>query len=85
MLKLKVKGAEKLMCSYCVGDGSEFTPNSFKRRAYWLIERPKWVLVHYMTEIGQPNEEIKFDLGEFEKELFSEGEKEINSYMMSLD
>ena len=48
-MKLKIDGEDKIVCSYCSGDG-EFTPSSFKRRAYRFIESPKYILIHYLDE-----------------------------------
>jgi hypothetical protein len=58
---LKQDGHDIVVCSYCVGSGiqeenSVITPKSFKRRAYWLINDPRFVFVHYLDEeIAQSN------------------------------
>jgi len=63
-MKLKHEGEEFAVCSYTCGAGSqdtnslpfsegtqkEFTPSSFKRRAYWLKNEPNYVFVHYIDE-----------------------------------
>eukprot|EP00347_Sterkiella_histriomuscorum_P020850 403336227 len=55
-VKLKLNGKEFAICAYTIGCGviqnssSYQTPESFKRRAYWLIDNPKYVLVHYLDE-----------------------------------
>jgi len=48
-MKLKIDGEDKIVCSYCSGDGV-LTPASFKRRAYRFIESPKYILIHYLDE-----------------------------------
>ena len=48
-MKLKIDGKETIVCSYSSGDGV-FTPASFKRRAYRVIENPKYILIHYLDE-----------------------------------
>ena len=52
-MKLKIDGVDKMICSYCAGDGLQ-TSKSFKRRAYWYINEPKYILVHYLdTQLEQ--------------------------------
>lgn len=63
--KLKHDGEEFAICAYTCGAGitksqdslpfsdgpvQDVTPQSFKRRAYWLKHDPKYVLVHYLDE-----------------------------------
>ena len=47
-MKLKVGGKVALVCSYCVGAGSELTSNTFRRRAYWADQNPNYIFVHYL-------------------------------------
>jgi hypothetical protein len=54
-MKLKIDGIDKIVSSYCSGDGVS-TPASFKRRAYWFIDSPKHILVHYLDEIVVKNQ-----------------------------
>lgn len=61
-MKLKHEGEEFAVCAYTCGAGlpegdanpfgehKVFTPSTFKRRAYWLKNDPKFVLVHYLDE-----------------------------------
>lgn len=49
-MRLKHEGNEFAICAYTKGDGTVTTPESFKRRAYWLKENPKYVVVHYLDE-----------------------------------
>ena len=54
-MRLKVGGKEAIICSYCSGAGFNeqtnfLTPITFKRRAYWLKEASKYILVHYLEE-----------------------------------
>ena len=61
-MRLKHEGDEFAICSYTKGSGiseevlpysstyADSTPESFKRRAYWLKDDPKHVLVHYLDE-----------------------------------
>ncbi len=49
-MRLKHEGNEFAICAYTKGDGTPVTPESFKRRAYWLKENPKYVVVHYLDE-----------------------------------
>ena len=51
-MKLKFNGVEFAICSYTKGSGVE-TPESFKRRGYWLKDSPKYILVHYLDEANQ--------------------------------
>lgn len=59
-VKLKVDGEEFAVCSYCKGSGTKqddskvATPDTFKRRAYWLKNDPKFILVHYLDEGNVP-------------------------------
>lgn len=46
-MKLKIKGEDAMICSYCCGDGIK-TASTFRRRAYWLINNPKYVFLHYL-------------------------------------
>jgi hypothetical protein len=39
-MRLKVNGAEFAICAYTKGAGVDETPESFKRRGYWLKENP---------------------------------------------
>ena len=48
-MRLKHEGSEFAICAYTKGSGFG-TPETFKRRAYWLKENPKYVLVHYLDE-----------------------------------
>ena len=48
--KLRIDGKALVKCSYCSGDGSDRTPASFRRRAYWMLDNPDYVLVHYIDE-----------------------------------
>jgi hypothetical protein len=48
-MRLKHEGSEFAICAYTKGSGFG-TPESFKRRAYWSKENPKYVLVHYLDE-----------------------------------
>ena len=51
-MKLKIKGEDAIICSYCCGDGVK-TASTFRRRAYWLINSPKYVFLHYLdTEVA---------------------------------
>jgi hypothetical protein len=55
-VKLKLNGLEFAICAYCKGNGvrgDSYTPESFKRRAYWLKENPEYVLVHYLDEANK--------------------------------
>jgi len=48
-VKLKLDGVHFAICAYALG--SDFgTPATFKRRAYWKIKDPNFVLVHYLDE-----------------------------------
>ena len=40
------------MASYCQGSGNDGTPETLRRRAYWLADTDdmKHVLVHYLDE-----------------------------------
>ena len=66
-MRLKLDSKEFAICAYTKGSGpsvgfdpdtatttsgmTNFTPESFKRRAYWLKEeKPNYVLVHYLDE-----------------------------------
>ncbi len=48
-MRLKVDGKEAVICSYCVEPRPE-RQTLFKRRAYWLKDSPKFILVHYLEE-----------------------------------
>ena len=50
-MRLKHEGIEFAICSYTKGEGN--TPESFKRRAYWLKDNSKYVLVHYLDEANK--------------------------------
>ena len=51
MSKLKIGGCDAIVCSYFVGAGNDTaTPATLKRRAYWLVEQPEYVIVHYLDE-----------------------------------
>ena len=52
-VKLKVNKQDIAVCSYCSGSGTGMTPQSFKRRAYWLIEQSKYILVHYLDDTDE--------------------------------
>lgn len=66
-VKLKIDGQEVAICSYCKGSGIPYalnqkdpdsdnlvvTPESFKRRAYWLIKNPQYIIVHYLDEANK--------------------------------
>lgn len=43
---MKVDGKDVAICAYVKGDGRSIS-ESFKRRAYWLIDNPTFVIVHY--------------------------------------
>lgn len=32
---------------------NDFTPESFKRRAYWLKDNSKYIIVHYLDEANK--------------------------------
>ena len=49
-MRLKYDGVEFAICAYTKGSGFQETSESFKRRAYWLKDNPKYVLVHYLDE-----------------------------------
>ncbi len=51
-MRLKHDGEEFAVCAYTKGSGQE-TPDSFKRRAYWLKDNPLHVLVHYLDEANK--------------------------------
>lgn len=51
-MRLKHEGNEFAISAYTKGDGM-LTPESFKRRAYWLKENPKYVVVHYLDEANK--------------------------------
>jgi len=48
-MRLKVEGQEFAVCAYTKAQDVE----SFRRRAYWLKEDPRHVLVHYLDEAGK--------------------------------
>jgi len=56
---LKLNSVEIITCAYCKGSGTSskenpwVTPESFKRRAFWLIQNPQFVLVHYLDEANR--------------------------------
>jgi hypothetical protein len=52
-MRLKHEGTEFAICAYTKGDGGATTPESFKRRAYWLKDNPKYVFVHYLDEASK--------------------------------
>ena len=62
--KLKLNGKEFAISSYCKGSGNMtkdmqvITPESFKRRAYWLIENPEYIIVHYLDEANKYYEQF---------------------------
>ena len=49
-MKLKINGEDTIICSYCCGDGIK-TASTFRRRAYWLINSPKYVFLHYLDTV----------------------------------
>lgn len=51
-MRLKHEGLEFAISAYTVGSGDK-TPESFKRRAYWLKENPQYVIVHYLDEANK--------------------------------
>ena len=93
--KLRVDGRELLKCSYCVGDGSLTTSSTFKRRAYWLIDQPEYVFVHYLNESsstkhseatlnsGGPQQETDFDF--MTPDQFEFHQKQENHYQVLQD
>ena len=56
-MRLKNDGQDFAICSYTKGNGiptdSGGTPESFKRRAYWLKENPRVIFVHYLDEANK--------------------------------
>ncbi len=50
-MRLKHEGHEFAVCAYT--KGAQDKPESFRRRAYWLKEDPKYVIVHYLDEAGK--------------------------------
>lgn len=48
-MRLKLDGQEFAVCAYTKAQDVE----SFRRRAYWLKEDPRHVLVHYLDEAGK--------------------------------
>ena len=51
-MSLKIEGRCVAMASYCQGSGNDGTPETLRRRAYWLADTSdmKHVLVHYLDE-----------------------------------
>jgi hypothetical protein len=49
------------VCSYCQGSGEE-TPISFRRRAYWLINDTRYILVHYLDEAHIDKSESRMEI-----------------------
>ena len=46
---IPLKSSNKsIYCTYTKGSG-KMTPQNFKRRAYWLLENPKFIFVHYLN------------------------------------
>ena len=54
-MRLKHEGNEFAICAYTKGHGGEgCTPESFRRRAYWLKDQTsKYVFVHYLDEANK--------------------------------
>jgi hypothetical protein len=54
-MRLKHNGEEFAICAYTKGAGTPETPDSFKRRAYWLINstQNKYVVVQYLDEANK--------------------------------
>lgn len=90
-----MNGSEFAVCSYTKGSGLAYQPKgekqqlltseSFKRRAYWLLENPKFILIHYLDEsskyylsyaqLNQSKERKLQRLGETSKEdLYQDGD-----------
>ncbi|CAI2368802.1 unnamed protein product [Moneuplotes crassus] len=55
----------KIKCSYTTGlAGSEKTPQTMKRRAYWILGDQKVIIIHYLDEgIVHENSSIKSEIG----------------------
>jgi hypothetical protein len=47
---LKLEKKEFAVCSYVKGLKGSATPESFKRRAFWLTDKPEYIFVHYLDE-----------------------------------
>ena len=54
---LKTDKREVLFCKYSRGTGIQtdgfITPCSFTRRAWWLVDNPEYVFIHYLDEQDQ--------------------------------
>jgi CG-1 domain len=57
-MRLKFDGQDFAICAYTKGNGmtdnfGNETPESFKRRAYWLKDNPRFIFVHYLDEANK--------------------------------
>ena len=62
-MKLLVDKKEVITCAYAKGEIS--------RRAYWLIENPKYLIVQYLSDVQDTSNEIHIHKNEVIKKDFS--------------
>ena len=42
---------QEVVCTYVFGAGEEATPKNMRRKGYWLINNPDYILVHYLEVV----------------------------------
>ena len=86
-MRLKLDSQEFAICAYTKGSGPFiannsafdeskkvfFTPESFKRRGYWLKEeKPRYVLVHYLDEAEKYQRKEEDSYAKKDQQMYNE-------------
>ena len=47
---LRLNKEDVIICKYTIGSGQDGTAKTLSRRAYWLVDYPKFIFVHYFDK-----------------------------------